>query len=105
MRITLNIILFLFVGFVGLAQELPQYPDSLFSPYYHQRATQFEDLPKTEDQIVFLGNSITDGGNWSELFQDDKIINRGINADITTGVLNRLKEVVNRKPKKVFLLI
>lgn len=87
------------------AQELPHYPDSLFSTYYHQKVTQFRLLPHKEDEIVFLGNSITDGGLWSELFEDSTIINRGISGDNTTGVLNRLDDIVNRKPKKVFLLI
>ncbi|MEO5946792.1 MAG: family 20 glycosylhydrolase [Chitinophagaceae bacterium] len=85
--------------------QLPQYPDSLFSTYYHQRATQFNSLPKTNDDIIFIGNSITDGGEWSETFNDLKIKNRGISGDITAGVLNRLDEVAKRKPAKVFLLI
>lgn len=83
----------------------PSWPDSLFSTYYHQRVTLFRTLPQTKDDIIFLGNSITDGGEWSELFNDLKLKNRGISGDITTGVLNRLDEVYNRKPAKVFLLI
>ena len=83
----------------------PSFPDSLFSTYYHQRVTLFRALPQTMGDIIFLGNSITDGGEWSELFNDLRIKNRGISGDITTGVLNRLDEVYNRKPAKVFLLI
>jgi lysophospholipase L1-like esterase len=84
---------------------IPHYPDSLFSTYYHQRATHFKTLPRTKNDIIFVGNSITDGGNWSELFGDIHIKNRGISGDVTKGVLNRLGEIVNRKPAKVFLLI
>ncbi|HRG22875.1 MAG TPA: family 20 glycosylhydrolase [Chitinophagaceae bacterium] len=83
----------------------PLYPDSLFSTYYHQRVSLFRKLPQTKDDIIFLGNSITDGGEWSELFADLKIKNRGISGDITAGVLNRLDEVYSRQPAKVFLLI
>lgn len=83
----------------------PVYPDSLFSTYYHQRASLFRVLPQTKDDIIFLGNSITDGGEWSELFADPRIKNRGISGDNTFGVLNRLDEVYNRKPAMVFLLI
>lgn len=83
----------------------PSFPDSLFSTYYHQRVTLFRALPQTMGDIIFLGNSITDGGEWSELFNDLRIKNRGISGDITTGVLNRLDEVYNRKPAKVFLMI
>lgn len=88
------------------AQQIqPVYPDSLFPTYYHQRASLFRVLPKTDDDIIFLGNSITDGGEWSELFADSRIKNRGISGDNTIGVLNRLDEVYNRKPAMVFLLI
>lgn len=89
----------------GLAQQLPTYPDSLFSTYYHQKRTQYELLPHREGEIIFLGNSITDGGAWYELFDDPQILNRGISGDVTKGILNRLGEVIERKPKKVFLLI
>ncbi|CAN5437575.1 hypothetical protein BH20BAC1_BH20BAC1_00350 [soil metagenome] len=84
---------------------LPQHPDSLFSTYYHQRVTLFKSLPQTKGDIIFVGNSITDGGEWSELFNDLKIKNRGISGDITAGVISRIDEVSNRKPSKVFLMI
>lgn len=84
---------------------LPIYPDSIFPTYYHQRYTLFQSLPQTKDDIIFLGNSITDGSEWNELFNDSKIKNRGISGDITAGVIHRLDEIVHRKPSKVFLLI
>ena len=83
----------------------PKYPDSLFSTYYHQRLTLFQSLPQTKGDIIFVGNSITDGGEWSELFDDKRIKNRGISGDITAGVIHRLDEIANRKPAKVFLMI
>jgi hexosaminidase len=85
--------------------RLPVFPDSLFSTYYHQRVTHFNSLPDTKGDIVFVGNSITDGAEWSELFNDLKIKNRGISGDVSTGVLHRLKEEAQRKPEKIFLLI
>ncbi|MEJ5960942.1 family 20 glycosylhydrolase [Pedobacter immunditicola] len=83
----------------------PKYPDSLFATYYHQRLSLFQSLPQTKGDIIFVGNSITDGGEWNELFDDKRIKNRGISADITAGVIHRLDEIVNRKPAKVFLMI
>lgn len=80
-------------------------PDSLFSTYYHQRVTHFRTLPTTKKDIIFLGNSITDGAEWSELFADNRVKNRGISGDISAGVLNRIDEIIIRKPAKVFLLI
>ncbi|GEM_PF-285761 len=75
------------------------------STYYAQRRTLFEMLPNTKREIIFLGNSITDGAEWSELFQNKRVKNRGISGDHTGGVLARLAEVTASKPEKVFLLI
>lgn len=86
--------------------EVPKHlDDSLFSTYYQQRVSLFRTLPIRPNAIIFLGNSITDGAEWYELFGNDKILNRGISGDITAGILNRLDEITIRKPSKVFLLI
>lgn len=85
--------------------EQPHFPDSLFTTYYHQRHSHFKTLPKSEQNIIFLGDSISDGAEWGELFRDPRVINRGISGDFSVGVLNRLEEVYVRKPEKVFLLI
>ncbi len=76
-----------------------------FGTYYNQRRTLFELLPDTKKEIVFLGNSITDGGEWIELFDNKHCKNRGISGDVTEGVLFRLNEITSSKPVKVFLLI
>ncbi|PRY01037.1 N-acetyl-beta-hexosaminidase [Pontibacter ummariensis] len=96
----------LFISSAAVAQVEPgQLADSLFSTYYHQRATHFRSLPQTSRDIIFLGNSLSDGGEWGELFGDRRVKNRGISGDTSPGVMNRLKEVVLRKPEKVFLLV
>jgi lysophospholipase L1-like esterase len=97
--------LFLFGNHLQAQVKLPVYTDSLFSTYYHQRHTLFQLLPQTKGDIVFIGNSITDGGEWSELFNDLQVKNRGISGDISAGVINRIEEVIKRKPAKVFLMI
>lgn len=75
------------------------------SLYWHQRATHFELLPNDTGEIIFLGDSITDGCNWGELFGDSKVKNRGISGDTTQGILDRLDEVVESRPARVFLMI
>ena len=80
-------------------------PDSLFSTFYHQRVSHFRTLPLTKNDIVFVGNSITNGAEWAELFADNRIKNRGISSDVSAAVLNRIDEIAIRKPAKVFLLI
>ncbi len=85
--------------------KLPVYADSLFSTYYLQRVSLFDMMPIQKEDIVFAGNSITDGSEWSELFNDLHIKNRGISGDVTYGILHRWQQIVKASPKKVFLMI
>ncbi len=78
---------------------------SFAGPYFLKRVAYFEALPVKKNAIVFLGNSITEVGEWSELFDDKNIINRGISGDVTYGVINRLPYLLSQKPKKIFLAI
>jgi lysophospholipase L1-like esterase len=75
------------------------------SAYNYQKRTLFEKLPITTKDIVFLGNSITDGGEWAEIFGMKNIKNRGISADRAVWLADRLDPIVNGQPKKLFLLI
>lgn len=84
---------------------LPAYPDSIFPTYYHQRWTLFKSLPTSKKDIIFLGNSITDGGEWTELLGNKHCKNRGISGDVTAGVMHRLADVTQGRPAKIFLLI
>ena len=52
-----------------------------------------------------LGNSITERMPWAELLNDLNIKNRGIGGDKTEGILFRLKDITEGKPKKIFLMI
>jgi lysophospholipase L1-like esterase len=80
--------------------------DSTFRFYfYDQRYSLFQQLPDTPGEIIMLGNSITNGGNWEELLQNPNVKNRGISADNTFGILHRLEEVTASKPEKIFILI
>ncbi|MEG0949084.1 MAG: GDSL-type esterase/lipase family protein [Bacteroidales bacterium] len=90
---------FLTISLCSFAQE------RTYSTYWHQRATLFEILPIHKKDIVFVGNSITDGGEWSELFNNPNVKNRGISGDVSMGVYDRLDAIVKGKPKKIFLLI
>lgn len=73
--------------------------------HYAQRADFFRRYPVNEGDIVFLGDSITDGGAWEELLPGVPLKNRGINADDTLGVLKRLDDILRSKPLAIFLLI
>ena len=76
-----------------------------YSPYYLHMKSMFESLPNTPGEVIFLGNSITDGCNWTELFSDMRVKNRGISGDVTEGIINRLDEVTESDPSKIFIMI
>jgi lysophospholipase L1-like esterase len=79
-------------------------PEPEKSAYYEARAAQFREL-SGRPEIVMLGDSLTESGNWHELVPEFRVINRGIAGDTSSGVLDRLEEVIARRPKLVFLMI
>lgn len=89
---------------LGLASVTPQ-AVALADEYWDQKTSLFELLPVKGDDIVFLGNSITDGGEFHELFGMPQVKNRGIRSDVITGVEKRLGQVTGGQPRKIFLLI
>jgi lysophospholipase L1-like esterase len=95
------------VSFISSASIFAQaaVDTSFKTTYYEQKVTLFRLLPNTKGEIIFLGNSITDIGEWAEIWQNKKVRNRGISGDNTFGVLARLDEVTSAKPAKVFIMI
>jgi lysophospholipase L1-like esterase len=80
--------------------------DSTYRPGLYEFEEQlYESYPHAKTDIVFLGNSLTDRVDWNELLGMSNVHNRGISGDITFGVLQRLHEVINGHPAKVFILI
>ncbi len=73
--------------------------------HYKVKLETFSKEVAIKGKIMFLGNSITESGNWKKLLKDSTVINRGISGDITFGILNRLDEVIRHKPSRLFLLI
>lgn len=78
---------------------------SKYSAYWWHSKDLFDHLPDTKNEIVFLGNSITDGAEWFEIFNNKRCLNRGISGDVTAGVLLRLDAVTRNKPSSIFIMI
>ena len=95
----------LFVCVMLMGCQVLHAQEKKYSTYYYQKATLYEVLPIAPTDIVFVGNSITDGGEWSELFEDSRMKNRGISGDIAEGVYDRLEPILKGQPAKIFLLI
>lgn len=60
--------------------------------------------PTKKADIIMLGDSHTYGMNWSELYADNGIINRGIRGDILPGFIARLSAITQLKPKTVCIM-
>lgn len=112
--------LFLFVTGLSFYSHAQSLPDSVYPPdtlaiayhsawtktHYPERIREFKKAPLQKDDIVFLGNSITEqGGDWGKRLGWQAAKNRGISGDVTEGVLKRLGELMYVKTKAVFLLI
>lgn len=74
------------------------------SAYYKARAALFREL-RGVPEIVMLGDSLTEWGNWHELVPEFRVVNRGIAGDTSSGVLDRLQEVIDRRPRMVFVMV
>ena len=85
------------VGFTAMAQANQD-------PYYARRATLFDELPIGKKDIVMLGNSLTDGCEFNELFNNKHIKNRGIVGDIVQGFIDRVEPIIKGQPKKLFIM-
>nr|WP_290227283.1 GDSL-type esterase/lipase family protein [Trichocoleus desertorum] len=77
----------------------------VYPPSYFHRKSVFGALNLSKNKIVFLGDSITESCEWSELFNNTNLINRGIGGDTTDGILGRLDEILESYPCQIFLMV
>jgi lysophospholipase L1-like esterase len=68
------------------------------------RASQYATLGVPPRHVVFLGDSITQGGLWQEWFAGAPVVNRGIDGETSADLLRRVDSAV-LDPLAVFLLI
>lgn len=74
----------------------------LDNPTYLKRLGQFK-AQKGKINIVMLGNSLTQRGDWTEILKRKDVANQGIGSDITAGFINRLNYVFKLKPDICFI--
>jgi lysophospholipase L1-like esterase len=87
---------------VSYAQEI----DSTYANgYYVARMEYFRQLPVVKKGVIFLGNSITEAGDWTDVLPGRKVQNRGISGDNSFGVVARLEETLQTKPTHLFVMI
>lgn len=104
-------VLVLILAFITVRRFIIRRPEKINAEsvitqtYYQIKYSTFKAMKKDNNSIVFLGDSLTDYADFDEIFHDSRIKNRGIAGDTTLGVLNRLDEITDMKPAKLFILI
>lgn len=94
------------ISFKANAEKAIPFQSQWLKNHYAERIAHFKLQPLRKGDIVFIGDSITEQGlNWSILFNDLRVRNRGISGDMTYGVLARLNELKAAPPKAIFLKI
>ena len=87
-------------------KNISRYHNNWAQKHYTKRIKEFKKEPLELGEVVFIGNSITEGGlDWSRKFGIEHIRNRGIAGDVTDGIMKRLREITYFKPRAVFILI
>lgn len=105
-RFVICIVMWLGMLLFSHAQETAKIDSNYRNWYYDARQKLYDELKGTKYDVVFLGNSMTERGDWQELIGHRiAVANRGIGGDNTFGVLARLDAVTTIKPKKLFLMI
>lgn len=82
----------------------------MIQDYYDEKVARFEEENKSiipsETDVVFLGDSLTDGCDLSLYYPEYTTLNRGIGGDTTIGLEKRLDvSVYAVQPKVVVMLI
>lgn len=75
-------------------------------PFRLHRYDALKSTPINSENIVFVGNSITNMHEWWEAFgSDHRIINRGTSGGFSYEILENLESFIDGKPEKLFLMI
>lgn len=93
----------LFAAIALFSAALPALADADFITH---RYDSFKACRLTDRNIVFIGNSITNMGNWHEHFADNSLfVNRGNSGACSYEALENLESILVGKPSKIFVMI
>ena len=91
--------------FLLLALVLPLMQLHADEPFRKHRYNAFSVLPVGPENIVMMGNSITNMHEWWEALGDHRILNRGVSGAVSDEMLENLDPIVSGHPAKVFIMI
>ena len=85
------------------------WPATADEPFRQHRYDLLRQLPADSNDILFVGNSITDMFNWDEAFyalpEPYRICNRGVSGALSDDVLANIDWMAAGHPRQMFLMI
>ena len=68
--------------------------------------SKLENIKEQDENIVFFGDSITEGYNVKEFYDEFRVVNSGISGNITEDLINRIdRDLYNYNPSTVIIQI
>ena len=64
-----------------------------------------KDQISTNGKIYMIGNSITYGGDWNKLLNEDRIVNKAISGITTMDAVMMVDKLVPDRPEEVFIML
>src|SRR4051812_6536707 len=71
--------------------------------FQEELEARFRRLPSRPGEVVFAGDSLIAAGPWADFYS--AIHTRGVGGETTSGLLRRLDEITEDRPRKLVLLI
>jgi len=106
LSLCINLIFIIGSGFVITRRiAIKNNTSEVFSSTHIISKSVFNELKTDKDDIIFVGDSLTDLCEWSELLDSKNIKNRGISGDRTSGILDIINDISIYKPEKIFLMV
>ena len=73
---------------------------------YLYSKNKLDNAKMQDENIVFFGDSITEGYNVKEFFDENRVVNSGISGNITKNLIDRIEtDLYDYNPSKVIILI
>jgi len=73
--------------------------------HFKKRVREIAQQRPLDGGVLFVGDSITEGGDWAGLFPSVPTANHGVGWDTIDGVKARLPQIILNNPDKIFIMI
>ena len=107
LSVLVNLAVLVMVGVVGLwwYGYRVDLRDRVIGPMRERAASFYDEFEVAPGEYVFLGDSITAGGLWQEMFPTVPAKGRGVGGDMTKDLLERLETFTRGQPKRLYIMI